>query len=701
MNILQILPELNVGGVETGTIDLAKYLVRYGHKAVVVSAGGELVKELESVGGIHYQLPVHKKSIFSILRSIPELVQIIKKENIEIVHARSRVPAWAAYLAARRTGVVFITTCHGYYRKHPFSYVMGWAKRVIVLSNVIGRHMIDDFNCPHERIRLVPRSVDLEKFTYLSPDEKRKEDFNVGIIGRITPLKGHTYFIKAMAKAVKSIPNLKIWIIGDAPESKGTYKEELQILVKRLGLGNSTQFLGNQRDIPGILASLDLVVMATTTPEAFGRVIIEAQAAGVPVVATQVGGAADIIEDGRTGQLVPPADADSIAEATVKIFQDKKLAALLAQAAFKKVKEKYNVERMVDSTLAIYTEALSHHKLLIIKLSSLGDIILSSAALRAIREKFNSPTSGHHHAISLLVNPEYKNCLIGCPYIDELLMYDFKEKDKGIGGLLRLGKDLARKNFDIVIDLQNNRTSHILSRLSLSLNRYGYANKKFGFLLNHGIPDEKPFLDPITHQFRILKLLGIDLKNPALELWPRPEDEEYIDEFLKSQWLSANQKLIGINMSASSRWATKSWPFHHLVKLCEALGQRAMRLVITGTEKDACEAGGIHAVIKSTKPIIACGKTTVNQLSCLIKRCSVYVCTDSAPLHIAAAMKVPFVALFGATDPRRHLPPVKNGIVIRKDLECAPCYKPQCRHKQCMDLITPEEVLEAIDKLLT
>jgi lipopolysaccharide heptosyltransferase II len=701
MNILQILPELNVGGVETGTIDLAKYLVRYGHKAVVVSAGGELVKELESVGGIHYQLPVHKKSIFSILRSIPKLVQIIKKENIEIVHARSRVPAWAAYLAARRTGVVFITTCHGYYRKHPFSYVMGWAKRVIVLSNVIGRHMIDDFNCPHERIRLVPRSVDLEKFTYLSPDEKRKEDFNVGIIGRITPLKGHTYFIKAMAKAVKSIPNLKIWIIGDAPESKGTYKEQLQILVKRLGLGNSTQFLGNQRDIPGILASLDLVVMATTTPEAFGRVIIEAQAAGVPVVATQVGGAADIIEDGRTGQLVPPADADSIAEATVKIFQDKKLAALLAQAAFKKVKEQYNVERMVNSTLAIYTEALSHHKLLIIKLSSLGDIILSSAALRAIREKFNSLTSGHHYAISLLVNPEYKDCLIGCPYIDELLMYDFKEKDKGIGGLLRLGKDLARKNFDIVIDLQNNRTSHILSRLSLSLNRYGYANKKFGFLLNHGIPDEKPFLDPITHQFRILNLLGIDLKNPALELWPRPEDEEYIDEFLKSQWLSANQKLIGINMSASSRWATKSWPFHHLVRLCEALGQRAMRLVITGTEKDACEAGGIHAVIKSTKPIIACGKTTVNQLSCLIKRCSVYVCTDSAPLHIAAAMKVPFVALFGATDPRRHLPPVKNGIVIRKDLECAPCYKPQCRHKQCMDLITPEEVLEAIDKLLT
>ncbi len=161
MNILQILPELNVGGVETGTLDLAKYLVRSKHKAVVVSNGGELVKELESLGGIHYQLPVHRKSIFTIIKMIPRLVGIIKKEEIDIVHARSRVPAWIAYFATRKTLTTFITTCHGYYKKHPFSHVMGWAKRVIVSSNIIARHMIDDFGVPYERIRLVPRGVDL------------------------------------------------------------------------------------------------------------------------------------------------------------------------------------------------------------------------------------------------------------------------------------------------------------------------------------------------------------------------------------------------------------------------------------------------------------------------------------------------------------------------------------------------------------
>mgnify|MGYP003394522932 CR=1 FL=1 len=178
MNILQILPELNVGGVETGTLDLSKYLVRLGHKSVVVSAGGSLVKELEASGAKHYALAVNKKSIISIFKLIPELAQIIKKEEIDIVHARSRVPAWIAYFACRRTRAVFITTCHGYYQKHLFSAVMGWAKRVIVLSNVIARHMIEDFSVPHERIRLVPRSVDLERFKYLDPRTKRKDVFN-------------------------------------------------------------------------------------------------------------------------------------------------------------------------------------------------------------------------------------------------------------------------------------------------------------------------------------------------------------------------------------------------------------------------------------------------------------------------------------------------------------------------------------------
>ena len=695
MKVLQILPELNVGGVETGTLDLARYLVKSGHKAVVVSAGGELVKDIESYGAIHYQLPVHKKSIFTMLKMIPRLVEIIKKEEIDIVHARSRVPAWIAYFASRKTGRVFITTCHGYYKMHPFSYVMGWAKRVIVLSNVIGRHMIDDFGVAHERIKLIPRSVDLERFRYLSPAEKRRKEFNVGIIGRLNPIKGHLYFLKAMAEVARVIPRLKIWVVGDAPPSKEAYKEQIDILVKRLGLAHATHFLGTQKDIPAILTNLDLLVLATTTHEAFGRVIVEAEASGVPVVATRVGGVIDIIEDGKNGLLVPPADPASMAEAVIRIYKDKTLAVKLAEKAYQKVKEKYNVETMVKNTLDVYREALGFFKILVIKFSSSGDIILSTAAIRAIKEKF-SP----NYKISFLVSAESKDILLNCPQIDELLVCDLKNKDRGLKGLLKLAAVLRKKNFDIVIDLQNNRKSHFLCAFSLALNRYGYDNKKFGFLLNHRIKDEKPPIDPVTHQFRILKMLGIELENHQLELWPKPQDQRYIDEFLSSEWVSANQQIVGINISASQRWLTKNWPLHHIAELCEELSGRDIRVVITGVEKDLKQAGTLMNMVKNAKLLNACAKTNINQLACLIKKCNIYISFDSAPLHIACAVGTPFIALFGPTDPRRHLPPAKDGIVIRKDLPCSPCYRSKCKTKRCMELIGPQEVLEAIDKLL-
>jgi len=695
MNILQVLPELNVGGVETGTLDMAKYLIKMGHKAVVVSNGGSLVKEIQALGAVHYELPVHKKSLLTIFKCAPKLTEIIKKEKIDIVHARSRMPAWVAYFAARQAGCLFVTTCHGYYKKHPFSYVMGWGKRVICPSNVIARHMIDDFGVPHERIKLVPRSVDMEKFKFISPDKKRGSEFNVGIIGRITPIKGHLHFIKAMAKLSRAVPKLKIWVVGDAPASREAYKEQIQVLTHRLGLWNCTQFLGTQRDIPAILGHLDLLVLPTTTQEAFGRVIIEAQAAGVPVIATKVGGVVDVIEDGITGLLVPPADPSAIAEAALRIFKDIEFASRLAAAALERAKDKYNVELMVNNTIEVYREAMSNFKILVIKLSSLGDVILSSAALRAIRKKF-----GMNYKVSVLTGSEAKEVLFSCPHIDELVVCDLRNRDKGLAGMWKLGAALRKKGFDITVDLQNNRASHILSALTLAADRYGYDNKKFSFLLNHRIKDGKPAIGPVEHQFRVLQMLGIELEDQSLEMWPSEQDSRYVEEFLGRQWLSAAQKIIGINMNASQRWLTKSWPLAYMTKLCEELLRRDIRVIVTGTKDDEAKAGLLAVSLKNAPLINACGKTTVNQLACLIKKCNVYISADSAPLHIAAAVKTPFVALFGPTDPRRHLAPAKDCVLIKKELPCSPCYKPRCISKKCMNLITVEEVLAAVEKLM-
>ena len=554
--------------------------------------------------------------------------------------------------------------------------------------------MVEDLGVPRDRIKLIPRSVDIECFRYINPREKKHKGFNVGIIGRITPLKGHMYFMKAMAKVAKEIPNLKIWVVGEVPVSKEAYKEQLELLVKRLGLWPHTEFLGTQRDIPGILEHLDVLVMATTTQEAFGRVIIEAQAAGVPVVATRVGGVVDIIEDNKNGLLVPPADPVRMAQAVVRLYKDKDLAEKISQAALLKTKNNYNITQMVESTLEVYQQALESKRILLIKLSALGDVVLATASLRALRHKF-----GQKAYLCVLVSNETKEVFLNCPYLDELLVCDFKFRDQGIIGLWNLGRLLRNKSFDMVFDLQNNRKSHILAALSFAAERFGYA-RKLGFLLNRKIKEIEKNIPPVEHQFKVLGLAGIMLTDSALELWPTLEQKKSAEDFLAQQWVPELKMLVGLSLSASLRWPAKNWPVAQLKKFIELLAHRDIRVLLTGTEEDNLLAQQLILDLKNTKLINACGKTTINELAWLIKQCAVFVSADSAPLHIAAAMKVPIVALFGPTDSRRHLPPVKDAVVIEKDIECRPCYHPKCKDVRCMNLIKPEEVVDAVLKFL-
>jgi lipopolysaccharide heptosyltransferase II len=696
MNILQILPELHYGGVETGTVDFAKYLINHNHKAVVVSAGGGLVDTVKSFGAIHYALEVNKKSLFSIIKAATELIRIIQKENIEIVHARSRVPAWIAYFACRRAQVPFITTCHGYYSRHLFSQVMGWGKFVIAPSNVIGRHMIDDFGVAYEKIRNIPRSVDIEKFTFKPPETKSRTEFIIALIARITPLKGHVYFIKALQKVYRSMPNIRAWVVGSASKGRLHYKEELGLLAKRLGLSHIVEFLGKRSDIPEILSKINLLVLATTTHEAFGRVIIEAQAAGVPVVATRVGGVVDIIDDGVDGILVSPSDPENMAEGIIKLLKDLELSQALAKNGRLKVLSQFTLEKMAEKTLEVYREAIASKRILIIKISALGDVILSIPALRAIRKKYPAPS-----VIMCVVGKDVASILTRCPYIDELIIYDFKDRDKGFLNLLKLGKELRRKGFDLAIDLQNNRRSHILCALSNVGQRYGYRNRKFGFLLNKTMREDGFILGPIEHQFRILKMLGIELKDREIELWPSKEDARYVDRFLESAWLNQGQGLVGIHLGSSKRWLTKRWPLEYIGHISETLALKDIRVVVTGEpQTDPQELKILQEITRKSRPIIACGKTTINQLACLIKRCSVFVAGDTAPLHIAIGMGTAVVALFGPTDPRRHTSSNENIALISKELPCQPCYKRQCVSVDCMKQISVEEVEAAIFELL-
>jgi len=694
MRILQILPELRVGGVETGTVDFAKYLKEHGQHNVVVSNGGALVEEIEKNGIRHYTLPVHKKSFWVMLRCVKALRKIILEENIEIVHARSRVPAWVAFFACRGTAAQFIVTCHGYYSKQPFSAIMAWAKLTIVPSEVIGHHMIDDFRVPAETIRCIPRSVDLKKFTFNRAEAPGKTTPVIAIVGRLSPIKGHIYFLRAIAKVIRSNPYVRVWIIGDAPPKREAYRAELESMVRHLGLSEKVEFLGSRKDVPQLLSQVDVLVMASTVPESFGRVILEAQAAGAPVVATNVGGVVEIIDDEKTGLLVIPKDPDAMAAAILRILNDPKLARQMVEEAKKKIEANYTLEHMASQTIAVYEELLASQNILVMKMSALGDVILITAALRALRQKFPKAK------IYCLIGQQWRHILQRCPYIDDMIVVDLNEK--GWPEVWRLGRKLRGYKFDKVIDFQNNLRSHVYAFLSFPRESYGFKNRKAGFLLSHPVAAPNDNLPPVEHQFQILKMLGISYSpEMLLELWPAENDRLAAAKLLESEWIGEKTNVVGVNLSASERWPTKNWPPEYVAKLCDILAGWNIRVALTGTTRDQDAARFIQSKTK-TKPANLTGKTDIMELAAVIKHCKVFVTPDSAPLHIAAAMRVPFVALFGPTSSKRHMPPAVAGVALEKGLACAPCYGTTCKIKTqaCIRQIIPEEVAQQIKKLM-
>lgn len=695
MRVLQILPELNVGGVERGVIDLARAMKKRGEEIHVMSRGGALVQELVKLGVPHYALPVHDKSIWS-LRLVKEIAKIIERERIDIVHARSRVPAWLAYLAARRTNCDFITTCHGYYSKHFLSRIMGWGKRVIVISHSIGRRMIDDFHVPPERIRLIHRGVDLSQYTF-SPEKYLKpagEKFKIINIGRITPIKGQKEFIQAIHLLSKQIPNVEAWIVGSPDDRKMEYFEELKLFVQRTGMTKHIKFLGTRRDIPDLLREADLLVLSTKIPEAFGRVIIEAGAVGTAVCASRIGGILDIIEDGKNGLLFYPLHIEEMVKVMTQLLKNRKQCYDFAHKLREKVEREFSLDQMVDKTLEVYRETRQERRILIMKLGAAGDLVLAVPSFRMIRKKF---PNAH---ISLLVDSKLTSLVENCPYINEVIAYDRSEKTNRGRRILKLAKSLAERRFDLSIDLQNNSKTHLISFLARIRNRIGYARGLSGQLLSRPVLEPKQLLAPIEHQFELLKRAGITQLDSEMELWPTEQSERFVSQKLNLEQ-DVHSPLIGFVMGSSPNWPTKRWPTEHFKELAERIVKDLDgRVVLLGApgEEPLGDVFKNHA-LGENRVINLIGKTSLSDMIGVIKRLDVLVSGDSAPIHMAAAVKTKLVVFFGPTEPKRHLPPGVDHAVLVRRIQCQPCYSGICKNSDTLECLKKIKASEAFEQV--
>jgi len=368
--VLQVLPALDSGGVERGTLEIAEAIIGAGGRALVASAGGRLVGELEALGARHITLPLTTKNPLAIWRNAAALAALVEAEQIKILHARSRAPAWSAWRASRRTGARFVTTYHGAYNenfpgKRLYNGVMARGDRVIAISEFIAGLVRARHGTEPTRLRVIPRGVDPRRFdpALVTPERLRalrdvwhlpRDGTPVVLLpGRITRWKGQAVLIEALAR----LPHRAIVILAGDTNTGKSFAAELQALATARGVADRVRLVGHTTDMPAALLLADVVVHASTDPEAFGRTVIEAQAMARPVIASDLGGPRETVEEAVTGWRVPPGDPAALAQAIgwVLDLPAAERAAVGARAR-QNVLARFTIRAMQDATLAVYGE---------------------------------------------------------------------------------------------------------------------------------------------------------------------------------------------------------------------------------------------------------------------------------------------------------------------------------------------------------
>lgn len=367
MNILQVVPALSAGGVERTALEIAGALTEAGHHAHVASAGGRLESELQAAGGIFHCAPLETKNPIKMRRNTKTLIKIILAHNIDIVHARSRAPAWSAHAAAKACGVPYVTTYHGIYNansglKRCYNSIMARGEIVIANSQFTADHIMSEHGLNADKIRVIPRGVDMKRFdpaVILTADAKKlRQAWGVTpdqtcllLPGRLTAWKGQGVAIKALGELPDTFA---LVLLGDA-QGRDAYVGEMLALAKSLGIHARVHIPGHSADMPTAFAAADIVLSASTDPEAFGRIAAEAQAMSKWVIASDHGGATETVIAGVTGARTPPGDASALAAAiTAGPAQRYKPAAGRAH-----IQANFSDRQMMDKTLAAYKEVLS------------------------------------------------------------------------------------------------------------------------------------------------------------------------------------------------------------------------------------------------------------------------------------------------------------------------------------------------------
>jgi glycosyltransferase involved in cell wall biosynthesis len=376
VNVVQVIPELDTGGAERTTLDVAAAIVRAGGRAIVVSRGGRLERELNRLGGELVRMPVHTKNPISLAANAKALAELAEREDAQIIHARSRAPAWSALWAARMSGRAFVTTYHGAYNaktglKRLYNSVMARGDAVIANSEYIAERIRDAHGRLAKVVRVIPRGVDTKALDPASVTPERVAKIRAAwglekgrsvvlMPARLTRWKGQEVMIEALARMRRELGPAAMLIMPGDDQGRAEYRAQLLGLIAEHGLGEAVRLTGHCADMPAAYAVADVVVSASIEPEAFGRVAVEGACMGRPVVATDHGGARETVEVGVGGLLVRPGDPAAMADALIRILSlppEERQA--MGVRGGERARALFSVEAMQSATLRLYDEVVT------------------------------------------------------------------------------------------------------------------------------------------------------------------------------------------------------------------------------------------------------------------------------------------------------------------------------------------------------
>ena len=380
LKVLQVIPKLGYGGAETGCYDIAHYLPENECESYIVTSGGELLKFIDKKKVKIIKLPVHSKNPLIIFINFLALIGVILINNISIVHARSRAPAWSCLLAAKITGRKFVTTFHGTYNfnskfKKFYNSVMVRSDLIIAGSNFIFSHIKENYTKyldAKKKLLVIFRGINVDYFdptTKLDSDEKKllkewqidKDKKIILLPGRLTGWKGQEVFIEAV-----NLVNIELGyeafyaIILGSDQGRELYKKKLIRLSEQYRLINQVKFIDHCKDMALAYKVSDIVVSASIEPEAFGRVAVEAQSMERPIIASNIGGSNETVIDEKTGFLFDSNNAKSLSKKILKVLSmDEASLKSIGREGRKNIIQKFNVEKMCFSTYSEYKKILN------------------------------------------------------------------------------------------------------------------------------------------------------------------------------------------------------------------------------------------------------------------------------------------------------------------------------------------------------